>query len=192
MKSTAPRSSFSFLPLRSTFSLHLFSDLLNQKIQKYLAAIYLFRDPFILSTTFTSCYLPILRRRTPEGIDNPFNTSGCEDLLSVCRGCLHCVAWFSYWFGNLGFISEGNTYCRCAASSLPLWGNTDVASSDIKRNFWRRCRGGSSTYTWFLITNLISLQFTLFAICLSFSSPPLLQNLMFYSPLFFVRHFLAF
>ena len=74
-------------------------------------------------------------RRYPKGIDNPVNTLGCEVLLFVCRGYLHCVAWFSYWFDNLGFISEGNTYRRCAASSLPLWGNTDVASSDIKRNF---------------------------------------------------------
>ena len=41
----------------------------------------------------------------------------------------------------LGFITEGNTYRRCAASSLPLWGNTDVASSRIRRNFWRPCRG---------------------------------------------------
>uniref|UniRef100_M8CRG7 GTD-binding domain-containing protein n=1 Tax=Aegilops tauschii TaxID=37682 RepID=M8CRG7_AEGTA len=39
--------------------------------------------------------------------------------------CLCSVAWFSYWFDNLGLITEGNTYCRCAASSLPLWGNTD-------------------------------------------------------------------
>ena len=81
---------------------------------------------------FTSRPLPILRCRTPKGIDNPFNTLGCEVLLFVCRGCLHCVAWFSYWFDNLGFISEGNTYHRCAASSLPLWGNTDVASRDIR------------------------------------------------------------
>ena len=98
--------------------------------------------------------------------------------------CLHCVAWFSYWFDNLGFISEGNTYRRYAASSLPLWGNTDVASTRINRNFWRHYRGGSSTYTWFVITNLISSQFTLFAICLSFSSPPLYKNFPFYSPSF--------
>ena len=98
---------------------------IKSKIQKYLAAFYfyLFYLAFDLSIyyKFTSRHLPILRRRTPEGIDSPFNTSGCEDLLSVCRGCLHCVAWFSYWFDNLGFISEGNTYCRCAATSLPLW-----------------------------------------------------------------------
>ena len=115
-------------------------------------------------------------RRYPKGIDNTFNTLGCEYLLFVCRCCLRSVAWFSYWFYKLGLITEGNTYRRCAASSLPLWGNTDVVLPDIKRNFWRRCRGGSSTYTRFLITNLISSQFTLFDICLSFSSPPLHKN----------------
>ena len=123
-------------------------------------------------------------RHYPKGIDNPFNTSGCEVLLFVCRGCLCCVALFSYWFDNLGLTTKGNTYRRCAASSLLLWGNTDVASSDIKRNFWRCYRGGSSTYTIFLITNIISLQFILFVICLSFSSPPLHKNLLFYSPSF--------
>ena len=106
------------------------------------------------------------------GIDEPSLMSGCKYFFFVCRCCLRGVAWFSYWFDNLGFISEGNTYRRYAASSLPLWGNTDVASSDIKRNFWRRSWGGSSTYTRFLITNLISSQFTLFAFCLFFSSPP--------------------
>ena len=92
--------------LRSTFPLHFYSDLLNQKIQKYLAAFYLYY--FIWRSIYQSYYnlshvrLPILGQRTPEGIDSPFNTSGCEDLLSVCRGCLGCVAWFSYWFVNLG------------------------------------------------------------------------------------------
>ena len=41
---------------------------LKPKIKKYLAEIYLFHDLFILSTTFTSCYLPILRRRTRKGL----------------------------------------------------------------------------------------------------------------------------
>ena len=110
-----PRVSFHHICLCGLFSFAFTFRSIKPKIKKYLAAIYLFRDLFILSTTFTSRYLPILRRRTPEGIDNPFNTSGCEDLLSVCRGCLRCVAWFSYWFDNLGFISEGNTYRRCDA-----------------------------------------------------------------------------
>ena len=48
--------------------------------------------------------------------------------------CSRGSTWFSYWFDNLGFISEGNTYRRYAASSLPLWGNTDVvqATSEVK------------------------------------------------------------
>ena len=37
----------------------------------------------------------------PEGIDNPFNTSGCKYLLFVCRCCLRGVRRFSYWFDNL-------------------------------------------------------------------------------------------
>ena len=53
------------------------------------------------TTNLPHVRLPILRRRTPEGIDNPFNTPGCGDLLSVYRGCLRCVAWFSYWFDTL-------------------------------------------------------------------------------------------
>ena len=177
VKPTAPGSSFSYICLAIYFSFAFLFRSIKPKIQKYFAALYFICD--LLFQSITNFW-----HRYPKGIDNPFNTSGCEVLLFVCRCCLRCVAWFSYWFDNLGFISEGNTYRRCAASSLPLWGNTDVASSDIKRNFWRRCRGGSSTYTRFLITNLISSQFTLFSICLSFSSPPLHKNLPFYSPSF--------
>ena len=187
----APPVSFSYyLPLRCilfSFYFHIYYTK-NTKIP--CCNLFVPRSIYHIYK-FTSRPLPIVRRRTPKGIDNPFNTSGCKVLLFVCWGCLSCVAWFSYWFDNLSFIYEGNTYHRCAASSLPLWRNTDVASSDIKRNFRRRCRGGSSTYTRFLITNLISSQFTLFSICLSFSSPPLHKNLPFYSPLFFVRRFLA-
>ena len=123
---------------------------------RFILIYFIWRSIYQSTTILSHVRLPILRRRYPKGIDNPFNTLGCEDLLSMCRGCLRCVAWFSYCFNNLGFISEKNTYRYYAASSLPLWGNTDVDSSRIKRNFWRCCRGGSSTYTRFLITNLIS------------------------------------
>src|SRR6266496_5934941 len=110
--------------------------------------------------------------------------SGCENLFFVCRCCLRCVAWFSYWFDNLGLITEGNTYRRCAASSLSLWGNADVASSDIRRNFWRRCRG--DIINIYQVPNHKShlLAITLFAICLSFSSPPLHKICHFIRPSF--------
>ena len=49
----------------------------------------------------------------------------------MCRCCFRGVRRFSYWFDNLGLITEGNTYCRYTASSLPLWGNTDVVLADI-------------------------------------------------------------
>ena len=131
-----PRVSFSYyLPLRSTFILNLFSDLLNQKYKntllQFILIYFVWRSIYQFTTNVSHVRLPILRCRTPKGIDNPFNTSGCDRLLFVCRGCLRCVAWFSYSFDNLGFISKGNTYRRYAASSVPLWGNTDVASSDI-------------------------------------------------------------
>ena len=135
VKPTAPGLLSHIFALRSTISSRLFSDLLNQKIQKYLAAFYLYLFYLVFDL---SIYYNLSHDRTnfwhryPKGIDNPFNMSGCEDLLSVCRGCLRCVAWFSYWFDNLGFINLGNTYRHCAASSLPFWGNTDVASSNTK------------------------------------------------------------
>ena len=146
--------------------------------------------PFILFTIYYFNLLQFSGIVTRKGLTTPFTRRVARIFLSICSGCLRSVAWSSYWFDNLVLITEGTTYHCCAASSLPLWGNTDVVSSRIKRNFWRRCRGGSSTYTRFLITNLISSQFTLFAICLSFSSPPLHKNLPFYSPSFSFAFFL--
>ena len=144
MKPTAPGSLSHIICFAIYFICLLFSDLLNLKIQNYLAAICFIWHSIYQYLQLSHVRLPISRRRYPKGIDNHFNTSGCEYLLFVCRCCLHCVAWFSYRFDNLGLITEGNTYRCCVASSLPLWGNTDVVQANIKRNFWRRCRGGSS------------------------------------------------
>ena len=74
---------------------------IKPKIQKYFAALYFICDLFIQSITTFSRPRISLRRRYPKGIDNPFNTSGCGWLLFVCRGCLRCVAWFSYLFDTL-------------------------------------------------------------------------------------------
>ena len=101
VKPTAPGSYFSYICLAIYFSFtFLFRSIKPKNIQKYLAVfyLYLFYLAFDLSIYYNLPHvrLPILRRCTPKGIDNPFNTSGCEDLLSVCRGYLRCVAWFSY------------------------------------------------------------------------------------------------
>ena len=131
MKPTAPGSLSHIFALRSTFPLHLFSDLLNQKhkntLLQFFLIYFIWRSIYQFTTNLSHICLPILRRRTPKGIDNPFNTSGCEYLLFVCRCLLRG-----------GLITEGYTYRRYTASSLPLWGNTDVVLADIKRNFWRR------------------------------------------------------
>ena len=143
VKSTAPGSLLYHICLWDLFLFAFIFRSINPKTQKYLAIIYsylfIWRLIYQSTTNLPHACLPILRRRTPEGIDNPFNTSDCKYLFFVYRYRLHSVVWFSYWFDNLGLITEGNTYRNCAASSLPLWGNTNVASSNIKRNFWCHC-----------------------------------------------------
>ena len=108
VKPTAPGSLSHIFAFGIYFSFAFIFRSIKPKIQKYLAAIYsnLFYLAFDLSIYYNLSHvrLPILRHRTPKRIDNPFNTSGCEDLLSVCRGCLRCVAWFSYLFDYLGLI----------------------------------------------------------------------------------------
>ena len=131
MKPTSPGSLSDIICLRDLFYLPFIFRSTKPKIQKYLAAIYFIWRSIYQYLQFSHVRFPILGSRYPKGIDNPFYTSGCEYLSFVCRGCLRCVAWFSYWFDNLGFITDENTYHHCAASSLPLWGNTDVASSRI-------------------------------------------------------------
>ena len=141
MKSTAPGSLLYYICLCDLFLFAFIFRSIKPKIQKYFVALYFICDLFIQSITIFLSSRTNFWCRYPKGTDNPFYTLGCEYLLFACRCSLRRVAWFSYWFDNLSFITEGNTYRRCAGSSLPLWGNTDVASSRNKENFWHRCRG---------------------------------------------------
>ena len=111
-----PRVSFSYYwPLRSTFPLLLFLDLLNQKYKNTLLQFILIyfilcsRDPINHIFITSVCQFPAL---LPKRVDNPFYTSGCEYLLFVCRCYLRGVRRFSYLFDNLGLITKGNTYHR--------------------------------------------------------------------------------
>ena len=192
MKPTPPWSSFSYICLAIYFFLaFIFRSIKPQKNTK-IPCWNLFVPRSIYPIyKFTSRPLPILRRRTPKGIDNPFNTSGCKVLFFVCRGCFRCVAWFSYWFDNLGFIFEGNTYHRCAASSLPLWGNTDVVQDNTKRNFWCCCRG--DIINIYQVPNHKSHLLAIYNIChlpLVFLSPTS-QKFAILFALFFFRRFLV-
>ena len=101
VKPTAPVSSFSYICLAIYFFLAFIFRSIKPKNTK-IPCCNLFVPRSIYPTyKFTSRPLPILRRRAPKGIDNPFNTSGYKYLLFVCRCCLRSVAWFSYWFDNL-------------------------------------------------------------------------------------------
>ena len=127
MKPMAPGSYFSYICLAIYFSfafLFRYNKLKNTKIS-CCTFIYL-RSIISIYYNLPHVNLPILRRRTPEGIDNPFNTSGCEVLLFVCRCCLRCDCLVLLLVRYLGFITEGNTYHCCATSSSPLGGNTDA------------------------------------------------------------------
>ena len=100
VKPTAPGLLSHIFAFAIYFFLAFIFRSIKPKIRKYLGAFYFYLVylAFNISIYYNLSHvrLPILRRRTPEGIDNPFNTSGCVDLLSVCRGCLRCVSLFSY------------------------------------------------------------------------------------------------
>ena len=90
MKPTAPGSLSHIICLCDLFSFAFIFRSIKPKIQKYLAAIYLFRDLFILSTTFTSRYLPILRRRTRKGLTTPL-TRRVASICYLCAGVVYVV-----------------------------------------------------------------------------------------------------
>ena len=106
------------------------------------------------------------------GIDNPFIALVAR-FIFVCVGVWDsCVV--SYWIDTLVLKNCGKYLRYFAASSLPLRGKPMQCSSGSKKDFWRHCRGGlrKSQHTKYPSHTLIS-RITLFAICLSFSSPPL-------------------
>ena len=74
------------------------------------------------------------------------------------------------WFSK----TEGNTYATLLHHPFLFKGKPTQCSRGSKKDFWRRCRGGlrKSQHTKYPSHTLIS-RITLFAICLSFSSPPL-------------------
>ena len=116
------------------------------------------------------------------------------------------IPWFSKTEGNTYatllhhpfLFNEKPTQCS-GGSKKDFWRRCRGGLRKVKSrfglsttsHFWRRCRGGprKSQHTKYPSQTLIS-RITLFAICLSFSSPPL-HPCRFIRPLFFVRLFLA-
>ena len=86
-----PRVSFSYyLPLRSSFPLLLFSDLLNQKIQKYLAAIYFIWRLIYQYLQLSHTRLPISGTVTRKGLTTPF-TRWLASICYLCAGAVYIV-----------------------------------------------------------------------------------------------------
>ena len=90
------------------FLFYLFASFIfryiKPKIQKYLAAVYLFRGLFILSTTFISCYLPILRRHTRKGLTTPL-TRRVSSICYLCA-CAVYVVWGGSPTGSITLVSS--------------------------------------------------------------------------------------
>ena len=128
VKPTAPGS----LSRIFAFAIYFFLAFIIKSIKPKIPCCNLYYLAFDLSISTTLS--PVTRRfwhRYSKGIDNPFNMSGCEVLLFVCRWCLRGVRRFSYWYDSLGLITEGNTYRHYTTSSLPLWGNTGIVQANI-------------------------------------------------------------
>ena len=118
----------------------------------------------------------------------------CQPLIAlVARSYLFCAGTrdlcvASYWIDTFVLKNWGKYLCYFAASSSPLRGNPTQCSRGSKKNFWRRCRGVCAKSTYQVPITIPISRITLFAICLSFSSPPL-HPCRFIGPLFSVRLF---
>ena len=85
-----PRVSFHHICNCDIFSFAFIFRYIKPKIQKYLAAIYLFHGLFILSTTFYLTFLPNLRRRTRKGLTTPL-TRRVASICYLCAGGVYVV-----------------------------------------------------------------------------------------------------
>ena len=119
VKPTAHGSLFIIFAFAIYFPLHLFANLLNQNSKISCCSLFVLRFIYPIYHFYLMLF-SYLEAPYPKGIDNPFNTSGCEYLLFLCRCCLRGVRRFSYWFDNLGLITEGkylpSLYCIIPSS----------------------------------------------------------------------------
>ena len=114
VKSTAPGSLLYYICHRDLFLFAFIFRSIFTKTKKYLAALYFILHLFAIYLSNLSYFYPV--NSTISGTVT--RKRGCKYLFFVWRYRLRSVAWFSYWFDDLGVITEGNTYRRCAASSF--------------------------------------------------------------------------
>ena len=94
MKPTTPGLFLIYLPLRSIFPLHLFSDQLNQKYKNTLLHFILFLIYLSIYYKFTSRPFAYLEAPYPKGIDNPF-THRVARCCYLCAGAVYVVLFGS-------------------------------------------------------------------------------------------------
>ena len=99
---------------------------IKPKIQKYLVAIYFICDLLFQSIRTFSRHHVISGAVPRKGLTTPL-TRRVARCCYLCAGAVYVVLLGSPTDSITLFISEGNTYYHCAASSLPLWGNTDCS-----------------------------------------------------------------
>ena len=169
LKPMAPRSIFHHISFRSTI---LVSDLLFLQSFTFRSINQKYQNIYFTFCSVSSISIRSHFCKWPWRDWQPLNALVA---LSYC----FCVGTrdssvASYWIDTLVLKNWGKYLRYFAASSFPLQGNPTQCSRGSKKDFWRRCRGGlrKSQHTKYPSQTLIS-RITLFAICLSFSSPPL-------------------
>ena len=137
---------------------------MNQKYQKYYITVYPSLSDLTLQITVKGLTTP-LSRWVQVGV-------------CLCRYLVACCV-VSYWIDTLVLKIEGNTYAPLLHHPFLFKGKTNTSSRGSKKDFWRCCRGGlrKSQHTKYPSHTLIS-RITLFSICLSFSSSPLLTRFL--------------
>ena len=105
---------------RVYFPSYIFRSI-NQKTQKYLAAIYFFYFVLRFSNLLYLCLSDLILASDREGIDNPFLYVGCKYLF-VCVGAVIGDLCVSPTRLIPLFLTEGNTYLYLAVSPFPLQG----------------------------------------------------------------------
>ena len=127
MKSTDLGSLLYYICLCGIFLFAFIFRSINPKIQKYLFALYFIRDLFIQSNTTFSRHMPISGAVLRKGLTTPL-TCWVASICSLCAGAVYVVLCGSPT-GSITLVPslrEIPTVAVLHASSLPLWGNTDV------------------------------------------------------------------
>ena len=80
---------------------------------------------FILVRSIYQILYNLIYLNTAEGLTTPLRI-GLQVFVVYVQVLFTYCCLFSYWIDNLGFITEGNTYIYCTASSSLLRGNPNA------------------------------------------------------------------